>query len=181
MCRALHLLEDGRLRLVRTTSGGRPLVVNLPTPGQLFGAAALFGPCRYPVSAEALTTSTVVSVPREVLLEEMRHHPELYERMLDIFASCVHMLLERIQELSQGGAASRLAHYLMRLPAKDNGAMLTIELPMPKREIASQLNIAPETLSRIFRDWQDRGIVEMKSRLVSIRDLERLESVAQEE
>lgn len=56
---------------------------------------------------------------------------------------------------------------------------MVVQLPERKRAIASRLSVAPETLSRTLRAFQDAGLIEVDGYRVQIVDATRLEAIAQ--
>lgn len=178
LCENFYILEKGRVKLYRTTPDGRPHIIHHVLPGQSFAEAVVFGSGRYPATAEALSDSTLIAVPAAQFLKRLRERTELYERVIVSLAMWLHKLVDRVNELTAGGAASRLAHYLVRQPASSVSGAIVIQLRIPKRDIAAQLSIAPETLSRILHDWEAGGIIYSRGRGIEVRDLSRLEKIA---
>ena len=86
-----------------------------------------------------------------------------------IASLCIHLLrlAERVEELSVPSAEARLARYVLRQPARAQPARiqgarkseLEVELGMKKKDLATHLAMAPETLSRVLRRWRERGWV----------------------
>ncbi len=177
-CESFFIVESGRIRVFREAPGGRSQVVHQMGPRQSFAEAAVFGGGRFPASAEAAEASVVIAVAKEPFLRELRRTPAVAERIIASLSMWIHRLLDRVEELTRGSAASRLAHFVVRLPAHGSKEGLRIRFPLPKREVAAQLNIAPETLSRVLHDWKESGIVELRGREIEVRDLARLEQVA---
>jgi CRP/FNR family transcriptional regulator len=52
-----------------------------------------------------------------------------------------------------------------------------VSLPMPRRDIASHLRLATETISRLFARFQDERIVAVRRREVEILDVAALEAL----
>ena len=87
-------------------------------------------------------------------------------------------LVERIDELSVASAGARLARYLLRQPSHRIESATQVELPMAKKELAAHLAIAPETLSRLLRRWQDAGLVRSEGRTLTVLDERLLAALA---
>jgi CRP/FNR family transcriptional regulator len=48
-------------------------------------------------------------------------------------------------------------------------------LPMSRQDIASYLHLSPETLSRILRQFENRGLISASRREIRLKDLQALE------
>ena len=76
-------------------------------------------------------------------------------------------------------AEARLARYLLRLPARAQEGSLRVALPLRKRELAAQLAITPETLSRLLRRWQDQEWVRTEGSALTLLDPGALTALAE--
>ena len=45
-----------------------------------------------------------------------------------------------------------------------------VELPVAKKDLAARLAIAPETLSRVLRKWEQAGLVDAAQRTLALLD-----------
>ena len=86
-------------------------------------------------------------------------------------------LVERVEELSLVQAGTRLARWLLRQPARGT-AEATVELSLPKKELAAHLAMTPETLSRLLRRWEDEGWVRNERTRVVLQDARALLALA---
>jgi CRP/FNR family transcriptional regulator len=81
------------------------------------------------------------------------------------------------QLATEHSADERLAAFLLGLSRRYARRGLVphlVTLPMPRRDIASHLRLATETISRLFARFQDEGIVAVKRREVEILDFNAL-------
>lgn len=54
---------------------------------------------------------------------------------------------------------------------------MELHLPMSRRDIANHLGLAPETISRLLKRFQQQNVIDIKNRLVTITDSVKLESM----
>lgn len=179
-CESLHIVESGCIRILKVGADGRAQVVHHALPVNSFAEAAVFGMARYPAGAEAATRSVVIAISRDFLLRELRKRPDWGERIIGSLSMWLHRLVDRVEELTLGSSAARLAHYLVRQPASglDTGSGVVVRLDISKREVAGRLNIAPETLSRVLHEWQMKGFIQVHANEIEIRNAEALEKIA---
>jgi CRP-like cAMP-binding protein len=73
-------------------------------------------------------------------------------------------------------AHARCAQWLLH-QAQVAGASSAVQLTQRKRQIAEQLGMAPETLSRILRDLREQGLIHGRGRTLNLVDPGRLRSL----
>lgn len=176
--RAFFIVRSGSVRVYRATPDGREQAVHHLRAGQSFAEPALLSIGRYPVNAVALESPTeLVSVDAR-FVDLLKGEPRLSVAIVSSLSMRLLGLVERIEELSIASAPARLAHYLMRLPAQGVQHHLVVQLPLAKKDLATHLAIAPETLSRLLRRWQDRGLVRTQGRTIELLDTRILLAIA---
>lgn len=75
-------------------------------------------------------------------------------------------------------AEARCAEWLLRHAQAEVKGVMTVQLQQRKRSIAAQLNIAPETLSRVLRHLRERSLISGSGRTLNLVDLSGLRSLA---
>jgi CRP/FNR family transcriptional regulator len=177
--RAFFAVRRGAVKVFRLSPDGHEQALHHLRPGQTFAEAAVLSMQRYPASAAAIEPGTEVL---EVAAEPFRALFRSDERMAGAMVSSLSMwllgLVERIDELSVASAGARLARFLLRQPSQRVEATTQVELPMAKKELAAHLAIAPETLSRLLRRWQDAGLVRSEGRTLTVLDERLLTALA---
>ena len=73
-------------------------------------------------------------------------------------SSAIYDLIENLQICLQGNSTQRVAHYLSRL-APANAERCEVQLDTDKQNIAAQLNLTPETLSRVLSRFTRDGMI----------------------
>ena len=164
---------DGTFRTERIVRG--PAWLDL-------SSAWLAGP--HAMDAQALGTASVVELPREGLEARLADHPELAQRLIHGLAREVQALTVNTHELMHKDAPARLAQWLFqRCEPLDSAAgpagQAEVKLHERKRDLASQLAITPETLSRLMRSFTRQGVIEVSGYSVRVIDPAALERLAQ--
>jgi CRP-like cAMP-binding protein len=148
-------------------------------PGWLDLASAWLGE-RHAADALASAESVVVELPREALQEHVPAFPLLAQRLIVSLAREVQRLSVNTHELMHKDAPARFAAWLLQRctvldPAGGQGV---VRLAERKRDIASQLAITPETLSRLMRALSRRSVIEVAGYTVQVLDLPALRAIA---
>lgn len=130
--------------------------------------------------ARAMTVCTVLDLPRDPLQHMLDRQPGLARRLIVTLAHEVRAQAVSTRDLMHKDAPARLAAWLMARcqvdPMRpDHGV---VQLPMRKRDIASQLAITPETLSRLMRHFSSQGVLQVTGYTVDVVDLPALRQLA---
>lgn len=163
-------LPDGQFRIVRPVRG----------PGWLDQSSAWID-AAHPIEARAMTALVVVELSREDVQTLLLSQPLLARRLITGLARETHALALCTHGLMHKDAPARFAQWLVtRLqptPGEDNRAL--VRMGERKRDIASQLAITPETLSRLMRSFTRQGLLSVTGYTVSVSDCAGLRRIAE--
>jgi CRP-like cAMP-binding protein len=176
--RAEHflLVQQGCIEMFRYTADGEERVFQLFGSGQLVGDAAMFmAHGRYPMNARAQSSTLVQRLSRTALRSACAQHPPLAMRLLESFSQRLYRHVNEVDWLTTSSAAQRLAAYLLKLQEHQGDA---VHLPISQRQLAGHLGIRAESLSRLFSEWQQRGLVRGRQRTWELCDLGYLRQLA---
>lgn len=177
---SLVALRSGEAALgYRTPDGVFHVERPVRSPGWLDLASAWLEE-RHAIDATATTESVVVELPREVLEQHVAAHPQLARRLIVSLAREVQRLSVNTHELMHKDAPARFAAWLLqRCTSTDpSGRRGVVRLGERKRDIASQLAITPETLSRLMRALSRRDVIAVAGYTVQVLDLPALREIA---
>ncbi|MCV2371324.1 Crp/Fnr family transcriptional regulator [Roseateles oligotrophus] len=173
---AFYFVSLGWFKCFRTCEDGYQQVRAFAGVGDLLGYDAL---CqgRHPTEAVAIEDSTVYSM-RFQDVQELGQSVPGFERMLHKAISRQLIRHGDVADLMAAVAAEvRLARFLVDLSARMQAcgqSPLRLLLRMCRRDIASHLGVAHETVSRSFSAMADLGFLQVKNREVEILDLRAL-------
>lgn len=176
---ALFVIIDGLVKLYRVAQSGSEAVVSILSRNQSFAEAVALRDTVYPVSAAAITDTTLIQIDGAKLRQQIHDDPELGMNLLA--ASYVHLqhLIVQIEQLKARSGVQRLAEFLVELAACE-GPECRVQLPYNKALIAANLGMQPESLSRAFARLRNHGVhLEASEALIS--DLDALRKVANQE
>ncbi len=168
------IVLSGQVKLLVSSPGGDEKVVEIVGPRGSFGEAVMFLGQPYPVSAMALLDTHCLQIRREKVDELLVTDPAFARRMLAGLSLRLRSLIHDVESYSIRSGAQRVIGYLIQLCPDDEADRVEITLPTTKFIIASRLNLTPETLSRVFHDLSESGLIEVKGRRIAIPSLQEL-------
>jgi CRP/FNR family transcriptional regulator len=135
----------------------------------------------FPFSAVASMDTTLLYFPKERILEKIKTNQELALFFIQLMAKRCLKLNQVIENIGQEELPIRLARYLLRLladqPELVQNNQATIQLTIPKKDLASQLATIPETLSRVFEKLQQQNLLQVSGKTIFIFDVKNLQSL----
>lgn len=167
-----YFLVDGQVKLAFSSSQGTEKVVEILGPMQSFGEAVMFMNRPYPVFAEALTESMLLHIGQAVVTELIEQDSKFALKLLAGMSVRMHGLVNDVETYSLRSSVQRVIGYLLQ--QADGDKPCTFALPTSKQVIASRLNLTPETLSRIFHELSDAGLITVQGKHIAMHDPARL-------
>ena len=166
---AFYIVVRGTMKLFRVSPQGTEKIMRLVRGGQSFAESILFSdPPRYPVNAQAAEDCELVTIECEAYLRILRESFETCRAVMSQMTQRIQAHWNEIEALSLHGAVPRVANYLLEQLVLQGGPHL--RLPVAKSQIAAQLGLAPETLSRGLRTLSERGAISVRGALVQVHD-----------
>jgi CRP/FNR family transcriptional regulator, dissimilatory nitrate respiration regulator len=174
--RGFYLIVFGQIKLAFPSTLGNEKVVEIIGAKQSFGEAVMFMDRPYPVFAEALADTLLLHVGKSIVFEMLERDVSFARRMLAGLSLRLHSLVNDVASYSQRSSAQRVIGYLLEHSARAGGGAgeIAVALPTSKQVIASRLNLTPETLSRIFHELADAGLITVRGKEITIHDQRRL-------
>lgn len=193
----LYVVLAGQVKLFVRADNGQEKVIEVVRQHGHLGESIVFDHARHVTNARALSETTVLLVPAEVLLRELSQDPALATHMLVGLARRLNAMIRDIEALTLRSSVRRVVDYLRAQaeqaetaePAKtaqtaqtDSAQVsvpqTTVSLPFSKSTLASLLSVTPEHFSRILHELQSKGLIAVHRRDIHIPDLGRLAEVA---
>jgi CRP/FNR family cyclic AMP-dependent transcriptional regulator len=152
-CSGRYVVESGRIRIFKSSAGGREQVLSVDGPGESIAELPVFDGGAYPASAQAITPTTTVFLSKQDFQNLCRQHPEVALKGFRVVG-------ERFAPLGWHPRGA-LVHYCAA-PANNN-------------ELAAQIGTVRELVSRNLSRMQSEGLIQMGGRKATLPDLKKLE------
>jgi len=160
----LHLLNKGIIKLYKTASNNKEIILKYFHDSELIGEVANFEQIPYPATAQAYSDVTVIKIDFEKLKEVILSNPELSFKIQLSLIKKIKNLENIVSTHLVLDSKERVAKYIYEHEAD----FFTTKNIL----IAEILNITPETLSRILRAFKNEGLVNMEEKSIDKVKLE---------
>lgn len=168
----MWVVAEGRVKLLRQTSDGKQIMLDLLIPGEFFGNISQE---RQPYSdtAQAQTAVCALTIGIEDFRGVLRAQPSVALDVLDTVTGRLQKAHDSIHLLSTQPAETRIAHTLLKLARKMGKAEdfgLLIQTPLSRDELAEMTGVTPETASRVISQFQKEGWIDTGRQWIALRD-----------
>ena len=167
---SVFAVRTGTLKTFSLSNAGEEQITGFHLPSELVGLSGVDSE-RYPVSAQALETTSICEIPFEHLDELAARLPQLRRQLLRVMSREIRDDQQMMLLLSKKTADERIATFLVNLSARFRARGYSAEqfrLAMSRNEIGNYLGLAVETVSRVFTRFQQSELLEAEGREVRI-------------
>ncbi len=172
----LAILLTGRARVVTQDSRGREVILATMNPGDHIGEMSLIDDQPHSATVRAEVQTDVLILGR---VEFARCLPENTSMAYAIMKGLVQRLRQadrKIESLALMDVYGRVARVLLELAHEDAGGNLVIRERVSRQDVAKMIGASREMVSRVMKDLEDRGFIEVtadgctivKDRLLSL-------------
>lgn len=180
ICHGLHIIAQGKIRIFKTSLGGREQVLAINHPGESIAELPVFDGGLYPASAMATEDSEIAFISRRDFQAYCMEHPEVALKMLAVVGARLRRLVGIIEELSFTTIRQRLISTLLRLAeseGKQTGRGIEFQLPASHQELVNQLGTVRELISRNLMRLQAEGLLDVDAREIVVKGLKGLRAL----
>jgi len=168
----IFVLLQGGVKLFVSLKGGKTLILRVVQSGEVLGLSATMSSKPAEYTAETLSPTQFLYVPRKDFLALLEEHPEICISVVEVLS---HQLREAVNMIhySSGSqpAVEKLADLLESWVA-ESGQMtergVELKLPLTQEEIGQMIGVSRETISRLFAEFEEQGILELEGSRIRI-------------
>lgn len=168
----VHFLLSGRIKTCKFTLDGREVILWFGFPGEVFG---LLEPPHHKgrmVSVETCEPCEIARISSSSFQNFLGTRPAVSQLLVQIVASRLGMLANRLVYFAADDAETRIAKLLANLDARYHNSGSGVEHPigLTHQEIADLAGVQRQTATRILGQLAKCGALSMRYRRISIRD-----------
>jgi len=157
-----YILADGNVKVLKHTVMGKDIILEIMSPGDVFGGVAVLDRKPYPASAQAMESITAIRISRQNLFRIMEEYPILKLEIVRYFSDKLRDAHEMLKNIATERVEKRIAALMLKLSEKvgvDEGGYRKIDFPLTRQEIAEMVGTTVETCIRTMSKFQKKGMV----------------------
>ncbi|AHG40266.1 Crp/Fnr family transcriptional regulator [Pseudomonas syringae CC1557] len=169
---SVYAVRSGALKTFNISDGGAEQLTGFHLPSELVGMSGMDAGA-YPVSAQALETTSICEIPFDRLDELSAQLPQLRRQLMRVMSREIRDDQQMMLLLSKKTADERIATFLVNLSARFRARGFSanqFRLSMSRNEIGNHLGLAVETVSRVFTRFQQNELIQADGKEIHILD-----------
>ncbi len=178
-CYGIFLLFQGSVRIFKTSSSGREVMLAVESAPSSVAEVPLFDDGPYPATVSAMDEVVACLISKQDFRQFCRQHPEVALKILGVVGGRLRQLVTVVESVTFGSVRQRLAKALLEFA--QGAGNEPIPLPATHQELASRLGTVREVVSRNLGRFQAEGLIRLGKKEVSILDPEGLVREAETE
>ncbi len=174
--KGIYMLCQGRVKLSTCSLGGRVVILNIASAGEVLGLSAVMTETEYECSAEALELIQVNFISRSDFLTFLHDNPQASLNAVRQLSHNYRAAYEKVCSLAlSGSAADKLAKLLLSWGNNGDSSNGTVYVKdrYTHEEMAEMIGTSRETVTRTLKHFRERKLI-----AVSGSDLTILDTVA---
>jgi len=166
---SLYIVLSGRLKVMMSDADGKEVILTIIGPGEFFGEMGLIDDAPRSASVVAIEPCELLAITRRDFKKCLA---ENFEMSMAVMRGLVRRLREadrKIGSLALLDVYGRVARLLLDMAETVDGQKMVTKR-LPKQDIAKMIGASREMVSRVMKDLQMGGFIEMRGSTIVLRD-----------
>ncbi|MEX2336722.1 MAG: Crp/Fnr family transcriptional regulator [Fulvivirga sp.] len=177
---SIYMLKAGKVKISRTTPGGKEIILAILGAGEVFGELGIIGQQEREEIAEVTDNAIICKVDIEDLQVLMKDNPKFNTEVLKFIGFRLKRVQGRLEALIFKNAEQRIRSLIKEL-AVEHGRSIAgdenqreVKLGLTHEDIAKLTATSRQTVTTQFNVLEKSGIIKYDRKRIYIRDLHRL-------
>lgn len=161
---------SGEAKTATRSAEGREFIDRFLGSGECLGLASALDGMPHPTDAEVVRAGEFFTITRTNFLRFLGEFPEIRARTTEMIGALYRRNLKEREDVALRPVPQRVAEFLLQHACvrQDDGARVLIHAT--QAELAARLGTVREVVSRIFADFQQRGLIERTEQGIYVSD-----------
>lgn len=159
---SIFMLKQGRVKITRTSSDGREMILAIINPGEIFGELAMIDDGERTDYAYSLDNSIICSINKEDFQKFVVKNPEINNKITRLIGFRLKKYTKRIEDLVFKDAGQRVISFILTL-AEDQGKRIGGEIFIKPflvhQDIAELTACSRQTVNSVLTDLRGRNFI----------------------
>jgi len=176
--KGIYFVVKGKVKTFKTNESGKEFITSLYKEGDFFGHLSLLEESKYTEEAMTLEDSEICMIPKDNFYSLIYKSADVSRKFIKMLSNDLADKEDQLLKLAYNSVRKRVAEALITLYnryKKDGDASFSTSIS--REDLANLAGTAPETAIRMLSDLKDEKLIEIKGRLISILDYDKLSSV----
>ena len=176
----IFFVLEGRVKMVATDMDGNTALLKIAGPGEVLGLAAVVSAKTHLTTAQTTMPSVIALLHQQDLASQMRNCAQLSEAVAQCLArECEERTSDMLLLRAASSRSQQLAAILLRLADDgDTGVHRELALTYTHAELGQLIGASRETITRLMKQFERRGMIKTKHSTVQIVDAHALGEIA---
>lgn len=175
----IFCIKDGVCKLSKLSANGKDQIVKLVTKGELLGQRSMISDEPVNLSAIALEDMEVCFIPKTEIMGLFTQNNAFSMNVMKTICGDLKEADEHMVDMAQKTVKERLAATLLYLHSNfGTNTDGTLKLQLSREELASIIGTATESCIRLLSDFNKGGLIEIKGKKITLKDLPKLKKEA---
>lgn len=173
----LFYIEKGKVKTYKVNYDGKELITTMLHDGDFLGYVPLLEEKPYYENAEVVEDARIKIIPKSDFLSLLYSSKDVARKFIKLLSNNLEEMEMRLLDIAYQSVRQRVAAALINLEEmglnKEEHELITIS----RRDIASMVGTATESLNRTLADFKDEGLVEINNEGLRIMNKMKLEKL----
>lgn len=173
----VYILKEGKVKIYRQTPDGKEIILNIISPGEIFGELGIAGQQNRDEAAAVLEDAVLCVIPLKDMQELMLCMPSLNTEILKRLGARVQKVQNRLESLICKNAEQRIRSLIKEI-AVEHGRTIAgdpeqveVKLGLTHADIAKLTATCRQSVSTLLRDLEKQGLIKYDRKRIYVKGL----------
>jgi CRP/FNR family cyclic AMP-dependent transcriptional regulator len=166
---SLYIVLSGRLKVMMSDAEGKEVILSILGPGEFFGEMGLIDDAPRSASVVSIEACELLSIAKRDFKKCLAENFEMAQAVMRGLVKRLRDADRKIGSLALLDVYGRVARLLLDMSETVDGEKIVTKR-LPKQDIAKMIGASREMVSRVMKDLQMGGYIEVRGSNIVLRD-----------
>jgi CRP-like cAMP-binding protein len=171
---SLFAILEGQVKVISFSAQGKYAVLNILSPGDIFGEIALLDGGERTADVIAISDCKLIVIERRDFLPLVHSSPDISQKLIEVLCARLRNTSRQVEEVMFLDLSAKLSKTLLRLRESAGGQRISLT----QSELAQMIGASRESTNKQLRDWENLKWIRLERGEIILIDIESLAAVA---